>query len=151
MKKTLFYLVVLALMVACKKTPSVDCNSPTNNLALCKELIVGKWEWVRTVTNFGSFPTSTPQTSGRTVQLNFKNNGIVETFFDGQLKDTSSYEFYDGIVISKLDSGTTYLSFRELNYAYPRSVRLKVCEDSLYLPYEATIYHNGNKYYSRVK
>ena len=151
MKKTLLYWVLLSLMAACKKTPSVNCNSPTNEIGLCKELILGKWEWVRTVTQFGSFPTSTPKTSGQTIRLNFKTNGIVETYVDGQFKDTSSYEIYDGGKLFKLDSGITFLSFREYDYNHRRPVILKVCDDSLYLPYEATIYHNGNKYYSRTK
>ena len=151
MKKALFYLVLLSLMSACKKTPSVDCNSPTNDLALCKEYIIGKWEWVKNIRYYGGYKVSTPQTAGITRTLNFRTDGIVETYINGQFKDTSSYEIYDGIQISKPDSGTTFLTFREYNYIVPRSVILKVCDDSLYLPYEGLIYHNGNDYYSRVK
>jgi hypothetical protein len=151
MKKTLFYLILLLLMVACKKTPSVDCDAPTNDLALCKELIIGKWAWAKNIQRFGGYKVSTPVTAGITRSLNFKTNGIVETYINGQLKDTSSYEIYDGNRYFKLDSGKTFLTFREEGYVDARSVILKICEDSLYLPYEALIYHTGNDYYSRVK
>lgn len=153
----MFYLIFLSLM-ACKKTPSVDCNSPTNDLSLCKELIIGKWEWVRTVTQIDTSATFTPKSLGHTVQFNFNSNGIVESFLDGQFRDTSSYEFYDGSKYSKLDSGKTYLRMKGCTYnglisfyTYSRDVRVKVCDDSLYLPYEALIYHTGNDFYSKVK
>jgi hypothetical protein len=151
MKKMMFCLVLLSLMSACKKTPSFDCNSPTKDLGLCKELIIGKWEWVRTVRQFDTFAISTPKTAGQTVSLNFKTNGIVETFVNGQFKDTSSFEIYDAVKYSKIDSGLTFLRFREFGWVTPRDVLIKVCEDSLFLPYEATIYHTGNKFYSKIK
>jgi hypothetical protein len=159
MKKTLFYLVVLSLMAACKKTPSVNCNSPTNDLALCKELIIGQWEWVRTVNRIDTFATFTPKTFGHAVKLNFKSNGILETYIDGQLRDTSSYRVYDAGQYFKPDSGQTYLNIKGGDYtvrnfvqfyASIRAVRLEVCDDSLYLPYDK-FYHSGNDFYVRTK
>lgn len=153
----MYSLIFLSLM-ACNKTPSVDCNSPTNDLALCKRLIIGKWEWVRTVTRIDTSATYTPKSLGHTVRYKFNSNGIVDFFVDGQLKDTSSYEFYDGSKYSKLDSGITYLRMKGCSYrdnisffTYSRDVRVKVCDDSLYLPYEALIYHTGNDFYSKIK
>jgi hypothetical protein len=158
MKKIMLYLVFLSLM-ACKKTPSVDCRSPTNDLALCKELIIGKWEWVRTVTKIDTSDTYTPKTFGHSVKLNFKSDGIVETFIDGQFRDSSGYEIYDAGKFFKLDSGKTQLNIKGCNYrnpnavqfyTVPRAVRLRVCDDSLYLPYEELIYHTGNDFYVRT-
>jgi hypothetical protein len=158
MKKIMIYLVLLSLM-ACKKTPSVDCRSPTNDLALCKELIIGKWEWVRTVATIDTFATYTSKTFGHSVKLNFKTDGILETYVDGQLKDTSSYEIYDAGKFFKLDSGKTFLNIKGCNYSRPdavrfyasaRAVRLKICDDSLYLPYDQ-FYHSGNDFYVRTK
>ena len=37
-------LLVLAVM-ACKKTPEVCCNSPTRDVGLSQQLIVGDWRW----------------------------------------------------------------------------------------------------------
>lgn len=162
MKKNICYLVFLSLM-ACKKDPpplSVDCSTPTNKEAICKQLILGRWEWVRTFTHFGQPSTITPQTIGHNVQFNFKADGIMETYLDGQFRDTSSYRIYDAGTFFKLDSGITHLSMRGCDYihpnfvafyASPRSVRLQVCDDSLYLPYEDLIYHEGNDIYRRVK
>jgi hypothetical protein len=151
MKINMLFLALIMLVLACKKSSLVDCKTPTNDLALCKELIVGKWEWAKNIQRFGGYKVSTPQTAGITRSLNFKANGIVETYINGQLKDTSSYEIYDAGKYFKLDSGIAVLTFREYDYAAPRFVELKVCDDSLYLPYESLIYHTGNDYYSRVK
>jgi hypothetical protein len=159
MKKMMFYLVLLSLMAACRKSSCVDCRSPTNDLALCKELIIGKWEWVRTVATIDTFATYTPKTFGHSVTLNFKTDGILENYVDGQLKDTSSYEVYDVGKFFKPDSGQTYLNIKGCVYptpnpvrfyTYVRAVRLKICDDSLYLPYDR-FYHSGNDFYVRAK
>jgi hypothetical protein len=66
MKKMKCYLIFLSLM-ACKKTPSVlsvDCKTPSKDLAICKELILGKWEWVRTERRFDTIATYTPKNYG---------------------------------------------------------------------------------------
>ena len=154
----MMYSLILLWLMACNKTPSVDCNSPTNDLALCKKLIIGKWEWVRTVTRIDTSATYTPKSVGHIVQFKFNSNGIVESYLDGQFRDTSSYELFDGSQYSKLDSGITYLKMKGCTYnglisffTYPRYVRVKVCDDSLYLPYEALVYHTGNDFYSKVK
>jgi hypothetical protein len=151
MKEIALFLSLIALIVACKKSSLVDCRTPTNDLAICKELIIGKWAWEKNIQYISGYKVSTPQTAGISQNLNFKANGIVETYINGVLKDTSSYEIYDGNKYFKLDSGLTFLTFREYRYVTPRSVIVRICEDSLYLPYEALIYHTGNDYYSRVK
>ncbi len=158
--------MVFLTLFACKKTVppqpviSVDCSKPTNKEALCKELILGKWEWARTYTYFSLPSTVTPQELGHNVQFNFKADGIVETYLDGQFRDTSSYKIVDAGISSPRDSGITYLIMQGCDFKYPNSVRfytytrpvaLKVCDDSLYLPYEYLMSHTGNNIYHRIK
>jgi hypothetical protein len=162
MKKNIFYLAFLSL-IACKKAEpllSVDCAKPTNKEAICKKLILGKWEWVRTETRFNPPYVFGPEMIGHKVALNFKSDSIVEGYIDGQLKDVSKYEIFDAGLSFKRDSGITYIHIRGCQYFPVNSIEfyqsarvavLKVCDDTLYLPFEDKIYHTGNDIFSRVK
>ena len=84
-------LLVLAVM-ACKKDLSdVNCKSPTNDLALSKELIVGYWRLDRVKhffdTNFVSYPSSR-----NNIVINFTKDGIVDYYQGGELIDSLRYE-----------------------------------------------------------
>lgn len=150
MKKTLFYLVVLALMAACKKTPSVsvDCRSPTNDLALCKELIIGDWELVKSVKFIDTVAVFRP-INGRSVHVKFLDSGIMEYYQDGKYITRDSYDI---AIMKKFtrDKGDTLQNVLWTKKDL-RIVPLRVCDDSLYLPYESFVYHSGDLYYVRQK
>ena len=54
-------------------------------------LIVGKWEWVKTIIPYGGQETN-PQTAGFSMTLEFSNNGTVKEYKNGLLIGTSSYD-----------------------------------------------------------
>jgi hypothetical protein len=151
MKINMLFLALIMLVLACKKSSLVDCKTPTNDLALCKELIVGKWAWARSeiyARNPDSLIISRPTSISR-LNLDFKANGIVETYIDGQLMDTSSYVIYDLVRFSKSDSGRVVLDFRQYGNRFGQPVGLRICEDSLFLPYSES--HGANEFYNKVK
>jgi hypothetical protein len=163
MKKMKCYLIFLSLM-ACKKTPSVlsvDCKTPSKDLAICKELILGKWEWVRTEKRIDTIADYTPQNYGNhRFVLNFKTEGLVESYVDGAYKDTARYEIYDGSQFSKFDSGKTFFTISTYDRVFKNEGRfylsskiapIKICDDSLFLPYENLFSHSGNDFFKRVK
>jgi hypothetical protein len=156
MKKMSFYLIFLSLM-ACKKKPSVDCNSPTNDLALSKELIIGDWQWVKS-RSLQSGYISRPDSTKYQVMFSFKSNGIMEQFVDGNLVDTSSYEiaiekkystFYGDTLRNVLAIKRRLVKFQKhplMEYYVP----IRICNDSLYLFYESYAWHTaGDNYFSR--
>ena len=150
--------------MACKKAPlvlSVDCKTPSKDLAICKELILGKWEWDRTVTRIDTHATFTPKNFGNhRFVLNFKTEGLVESYVDGDFKDTARYEIVDAGKFYKPDSGISYFIIPFYDKGYKNGGRfyqnsnvapIKICDDSLYLPYENLFSHTGNDYFKRIK
>ena len=157
-----FLALFFLLAMACKKDPplpDVNCNRPTNDLILSRQLIIGCWQWHRTVHFFDVNKIITPDSTGDNVRLVFKKNGIVEHYLNGRLNDTSSYEID---IMKKYSSNTgdttlNLLWIRQINNStssYPHIkdvVPIRVCNDSLYLKYESFFYHTGDNYFFRVK
>lgn len=80
MKKLIFLLLIIASIGGCKK------NEKSIN-----EQVIGKWEWVKTITPYGVQETN-PQTAGFSMTLEFSNNGTVKQYKNGLLIDTSGYD-----------------------------------------------------------
>ena len=55
------------------------------------ELIIGKWEWVKTIIPYGG-QQSNPQTSGFSKSLEFLKDGIMSEYRNDSLIATSSYK-----------------------------------------------------------
>lgn len=68
------------MFIGCKK------DKETNS-----DVIVGKWEWIKTITPFVG-QEANPQTAGFTTILEFSNNGTVNEYKNGLLINTSSYD-----------------------------------------------------------
>ncbi|MEY4905900.1 MAG: hypothetical protein RLZZ292_3715 [Bacteroidota bacterium] len=45
MKNVLLFSIVLLLALACRKTPDVNCDKPTNEMTASRKLIKGTWIW----------------------------------------------------------------------------------------------------------
>jgi hypothetical protein len=150
MKKIMFYLVLLSLMAGCKKTPtlSVDCRSPTNNLTVCRELIIGKWNLVKLVRSIDTSAVITP-TNGHSASLIFLNNGTIEYYQDEKYIARDSYDIaiMKKFTKDKADTLRNVLWTKKDRMIVP----LKICDDSLYLPYESFAYHIGDFFYVRQK
>ena len=158
-----FMALLFLLAMACKKDPppplpDVNCNRPTNDLTLSRQLIVGTWQWSKTVHFFDHDQVITPDSTGNNVRLVFRTDGIVEHHFNGRLNDTSSYEIdiMKKYTWNQGDTTLNLLFIRHLNskasYPYMQIiVPIRVCNDSLYLKYESFAFHTGDNYFYRVK
>ena len=156
-----FVAALLLLAMACKKDPplpDVSCDKPTNDLALSRQLIIGTWQWSKTIHFIDHDQIITPDSTGKNVQLVFRKDGIVEHYFNGRLNDTSSYEIE---VMKKYtwnqgDTTLNLLWIRHINsrtfYPFIKEVApIRVCNDSLYLRYESFFYHTGDNYFFKIK
>jgi hypothetical protein len=72
-------LVLLAILMSCQKE---------NKTVF--ELIIGKWEWVKTIIPYGG-QESNPQTSGFSKSLEFMEGGKMNEYRNDSLIATSSY------------------------------------------------------------
>jgi hypothetical protein len=73
-------LVLLSILICCQKDKKTIL-----------ELIIGKWEWVKTIDNQYSKQISNPQTSGFSRTLEFLNNGKMIEYKNDTLIQTSVY------------------------------------------------------------
>ena len=159
MKKHIQYALatLLVLLMACQKEPDVSCNSPTNDLALSRKLIIGTWRFKRLV-----FESTTglirKDVDTAQIDVKFTKNGIIEYYEKGQLLDTCSYEIdvmrkytlYRGDSIRNV----LWIPNRKPTMArvFENMVPLRVCNDSLYLRYGSFAYHSiGDNYFYRLK
>ena len=78
--KKVFFLFVLAILMGCQKENKTISN-----------LILGKWEWVKTIDNQYSKQISNPQTLGFSKTLEFLNNGKMNEYKNDTLIQTSVY------------------------------------------------------------
>jgi hypothetical protein len=82
MKTTLLKFVLLAILafhMSCQKDKETISN-----------LIIGKWEWVKTIIPYGG-QVSNPQTSGFSKTLEFLGNGKMKEYKNELLINTSNY------------------------------------------------------------
>ena len=73
-------LVLLAILMGCQKENKT-----------VSELIVGKWEWVKTIIPYGG-QESNPQTSGFSKSLKFMRDGKMSEYRNDSLIATSIYK-----------------------------------------------------------
>jgi hypothetical protein len=82
MKTTILKFVLLAILafqMSCQKDKETISN-----------LIIGKWEWVKTIIPYGG-QVSNPQTSGFSKTLEFLGNGKMKEYKNELLINTSNY------------------------------------------------------------
>ena len=131
MKKMIFYLIFLSLM-ACKKTPSVDCNSPTSDSTLAKELLIGEWRLERTfIAARGIGKVSKTRDQLPYVILNFRNDLTFQCFIADTLSCKGKFEFAK-------DGNTDLLIFKDFDLLFIDGVApFRICSDSLYLNFNS--------------
>ena len=155
-----FLALLFLLAMACKKDPplpDVSCNSPTNDLTLSRQLIVGTWRFKRYV--FQSTTGVIRKTvDSDEIEVKFTKKGIVEYYEKGKCIDTCRYDIDIMKKYSLYASDTTrnvlWISNKKpsmatvLHYMVP----LRVCNDSLYLLYQSFTYDAmSDNYFYRVK
>ena len=133
MKKVGFYLLVLSFL-ACKKTPSVNCDNRTNDVTISEQIIVGKWEWAsqQTCGRAGCGSISTPTTQGFTKQMVFKADGNVYIYKNNALEKEGHWR----IAPEKEFTNATGPNLLVLETTDKKPFDLSVfhiCSDSLYL------------------
>ena len=151
-----FAAILLMLAMACNKEPDISCNSPTNDLALSKELIIGKWRLNRCVYFFDTSYVWTPPKSAL-IDVKFTKKGVVEYYVGGKIQATCRYE------INPMNKYTLYPPDSTVNVlrlidrkplimarALENMVPIRVCSDSLFLRYESFAYHTGDRYFFRI-
>jgi hypothetical protein len=141
MKK--YLIISIFLFLACKKekevTVSVPCNKPTNDIALSRLLILGKWEWVSelTASRVTGFKLKTPQTEGYTEQLKVYSDKL-EFYKDNVFRSRYKYDFVIESTLTKFDGDSVnVLVFKN----YDTGIReghtyFRICKDSLALHYQ---------------
>jgi hypothetical protein len=72
--------VVLTILMSCQKENKT-----------VPEMIIGKWEWVKTIIPYGG-QESNPQTSGYSKSLEFMKDGNMSEYRNDSLIATSSYK-----------------------------------------------------------
>jgi hypothetical protein len=75
-----FSLLLLAILISCQKENKT-----------VSELIIGKWEWVKTIIPYGG-QESNPQTSGFSKSLEFMRDGKMSEYRNDSLIATSIYK-----------------------------------------------------------
>ncbi len=70
---------ILALIFSCQKDDKT-----------VSELIIGKWEWVKTIIPYGG-QVSNPRTSGNSKTLEISSNGTMKEYKNDLLINTSNY------------------------------------------------------------
>ena len=163
MKKHIQYALamLMLLLMACQKDKEPDiyvsCDKPTNDLVLSRKLIIGTWRFKRYV---AESTTGIIRNDIDTAEINvkFTSNGIIEYYKKGQLIDTCSYEI-DIMKKYTLYPGDTtrnllWIPVRKptMAAAFHNMVPLRVCNDSLFLPYASFAYHTiGDNYFYKLK
>jgi hypothetical protein len=109
MKKINYLVVILFLLIACKKDPATDLS------------VTGKWEWYKThVSGITLTPEYTPQSTGRSWTL------ILNT----DLTFTRSGDFPSSIGMPNIETGSYILvNIRQINSS---RVGGEICIPSLY-------------------
>lgn len=93
-----FLLAICLLFSACRK----DISTPTDD---CRKLF-GTWRWVQSSGGI-SGQVITPDSEGYTLEIEFKSNGVVKKFKNGNKIFKKTFEFEEGESI--FSTGKTYL------------------------------------------
>ena len=141
MKKTLFYLVLLSLM-SCHKELYVSCDTPSNDAEIAKSLITGRWELERTrfaSRRFGKVIYLTKKDLPHYVLI-FQGKGTLQLFRNDTLIGDGSFKFIkekDIAPTSNSDLNLLFMNKVELPGEFEGVVPFKICNDSLYLPFQS--------------
>ena len=138
MKKQIQYALamLLLLLMACQKDPDVSCNSPTKDVNTSKKLIVGTWQWAYSKQYFRSssrWVITNPQTDTIERSMTFNKNGQLMIYENGLVKTETTYQFRKMSEWSLFpgDSARYIISWKYNNVVW------RICNDSLYLPYQS--------------
>jgi hypothetical protein len=149
-----FAAILFMLGVACRKVPDVSCNSPTNDAALARELIISKWRLDRIKFSLDSSYTWYPPQKGM-IDIHFKEDGVLEYYIDDECVDSCRYEIDIMKKYTLYFADTTRNVLRLLYHkqgmiGLEGLVPLRICSDTLYLPYESFRYDGiGDCFYYR--
>ena len=152
-----FLALLFLLAMACKKDPrpppplpDVNCNRPTNNLSLSRQLIVGTWRYKRYVF-YGINGWIRRDVDTAQIDYQFRNDGTLWYYKKGEFIDSCRYEIdimkkytlYQG----DTTRNTLWLINRKIGMGLASLVPIWVCNDSLYLPYQSFRYDTVQDYY----
>jgi hypothetical protein len=153
MKNVLLFSSLLLLAIACRKTPDVNCDKPTNEMTASRKLIKGTWIWKSErvyIRALQKILIKTPETEGYTQTLIcndstmtfYKNDSIVGTepyAIDQQSKATKYDLDVNPVLLFKDRKTNTYHAFTPFN----------LCSDSLFLKWSVVSDLAGNEIWYR--
>lgn len=118
MKKTfLFYALVALILAGCSKEEdqTTDSTKPYGSIAL-----TGSWTWVK---SSGMGLTITPESSGKTMTIEFMEGEVFNKFVDGEMVYTSPYiiQEADGII-----GYTTLALFKSIGLGFDHPVEQQI-------------------------
>jgi hypothetical protein len=149
MKNVLLFSSLLLLVFACRKTPDVNCDKPTNEMTASRKLIKGTWIWKSErvyIRALQKILIKTPETEGYTRQIVFQDSTI--TFYkNDSLFDAYVYSIdfeYKGSLYA-LDSTPVLLLRKANSIHYTNYVHHKICPDSLFLNWSIRSDIKGNE------
>lgn len=145
MKRTITILFITILFVCCKKdkTSFVDCNLPTTNINLCKELIIGHWTWSYEKyynRRNQSYVIKTPISEGYTKEIKFNNSGIALIYKNSSLERKASYAVttLDKVTGVTGDNTITTLIFYDMQTGQRFDFTpITICSDTLTFNYQS--------------
>ena len=148
-----FAVIGLMLLIACNKVPDVSCNSPTNDAALSRKLIVGTWRLDRVQNSLDTTFTWYPPTKGM-IDVKFKEDGTLEYYVDNKFVDSCKYDIAIMKKYTLYYADTTrnvlFMNHKQRMIGLEGMVPIRICSDSLYLRYESFRYHGvGDCFYYR--
>jgi hypothetical protein len=79
LKKIILFLLIIVSIGGCKKDKETT-----------SDLIVGKWDWVKSVSPWTG-QVSNPQTTGYSLTLEFTRDGIMKGYKNDTLSNTTNY------------------------------------------------------------
>jgi hypothetical protein len=96
-------LTVLAFLMSCQK----------DNKTI-SELIIGKWEWIKTIESPYTGQVSNPQTSGFSKTLEFTRDGTMKEYKNDLLINSSNYS----IEIDPSTPNYNLLTYNSINHSH---------------------------------
>ena len=144
MKKEIPILLITIIFFSCKKVkvPFVDCNQPTSEVNLCKQLIKKRWVWSYEIYFSRLNQTNiikTPASEGYTKEIEFTNSGIVFIYKNSSLEREATYNVstFDKITGVIADNTITVLIFYDKQTGQRFDFApIKICSDTLTLNYQ---------------
>ncbi|MFZ6025869.1 MAG: hypothetical protein ACOYVG_15610 [Bacteroidota bacterium] len=154
----LYLIILIFLLASCKKDKvqyNIPCISPTNNIKISENLILGKWIWVSEyyVQPFtGNIFLKTPQSEGYTRQLNVYSD-MLEFFKNNSFEQRYRYEFViENSITNYPDDTTNVLVFKDYSTGQRSNyVHYKICNDTLTLNFQIRSDAVGQVKWAKIK